>query len=347
MTPESSFSPILYVSDLTKWFNVGKGVFSKPRYVKAVEQVSFTLEKRRTLGVVGESGCGKSTLARLIMQLIPPDSGRIYFKGNDITGLKGKALRNIRKHMQMVFQDSYASLNPRMRVGHIIGEPLIIHGQGRSSRWKKRVEEVLEIVRLSGKSFYKFPHEFSGGQRQRIDIARALVFNPDIVICDEAVSALDVSVQSQILNLLKDLQVQLDLSFIFISHDLSVVRHISDTIMVMYLGKAVEMADKHDLFEAPLHPYTQALLSAAPRPDPDSVLKQIVLSGEVPSPMDPPRGCYFHTRCPLKKEICTIQAPRLTEIAERRFVSCHRVTRDQHPTLTPDQNEMVSGAVSA
>lgn len=329
--------PILEISQLTKWFNVGRGLFSKPRYVKAVEAVSFFLEKGKTLGVVGESGCGKSTLARLIMQLIPPDSGRILFKGNDVTGFKGKALRNVRKNMQMIFQDSYASLNPRMRIGNIIGEPLIIHGEGSSDTRKKRVEEVLEIVGLSKNSFYKFPHEFSGGQRQRIDIARALVFNPDIVICDEAVSALDVSVQSQILNLLKDLQRQLDLSYVFISHDLSVVRHISDTIMVMYLGKTVEMADKHDLFNHPLHPYTQALLSAAPRPDPESVCLQIILSGEVPSPMDPPSGCYFHPRCPLVEGVCRNRIPELKEVDNSRFVACHLVSNGQRPRLSPEQ----------
>ncbi len=331
-------TPILEVGQLTKWFSVGKGLFSKPKCVKAVEGISFILEKSKTLGVVGESGCGKSTLARLLMQLIPSDSGKISFRGNDIIGLKGKALKNVRKNMQMIFQDSYASLNPRMRIGNIIAEPLIIHGESSSRKRKERVEEVLEIVGLSKDSFYKFPHEFSGGQRQRIDIARALVFNPDIVICDEAVSALDVSVQSQILNLLKDLQRQLDLSYIFISHDLSVVRHISDTIMVMYLGKTVEMADKYDLFDEPLHPYTQALLSAAPRPDPESVSLQIILSGEVPSPMNPPSGCYFHPRCPIAQDICKSRIPELKKVDRRRFVACHLVGNGQRPRLTAERN---------
>jgi len=333
MTSNQHPSPILEVRQLTKWFKVGKGFFSKPQYVKAVEGVSFSLEKSKTVGVVGESGCGKSTLARLIMQLIPSDSGEILFKGESILGLKGKALRQVRKNMQMIFQDSYASLNPRMRVGNIIAEPLIIHGEASFQKRKERVDEVLEIVGLSKNSFYKFPHEFSGGQRQRIDIARALIFNPDVVICDEAVSALDVSVQSQILNLLKDLQRQLDLSYIFISHDLSVVRHISDTIMVMYLGKTVEMADKQDLFEEPLHPYTQALLSAAPRPNPESISLQIILSGEVPSPMNPPSGCYFRTRCPIAEDLCKTRVPELNEVAPGRFVACHLVSNGNRPRL--------------
>ncbi|MBU1696882.1 MAG: dipeptide ABC transporter ATP-binding protein [Proteobacteria bacterium] len=336
MNPNQPGGPLLEVKHLTKWFNVGKGLFSKPKYVKAVEGVSFFLEKGKTIGVVGESGCGKSTLARLIMQLIPLDSGQIIFRGDDITGVKGKTLKNVRKNMQMIFQDSYASLNPRMRIGNIIAEPLIIHGEGSSRERKERVEQILEIVGLSKKSFYKFPHEFSGGQRQRIDIARALVFNPDVVICDEAVSALDVSVQAQVLNLLKDLQVRLDLSYVFISHDLSVVRHICDTIMVMYLGKTVETADKHDLFNEPLHPYTQALLSASPRPDPEAVSRQIILSGEVPSPMNPPSGCYFHTRCPLADDLCKTKIPDLKEVAQGHFVACHQVSKEKRPRLTPE-----------
>ncbi len=327
--------PLLEVKNLTKWFNVGKGLFSKPKFVKAVEGVSFSLEKGKTIGIVGESGCGKSTLARLIMQLITLDSGQMIFRGKDITGVTGKTLKNVRKNMQMIFQDSYASLNPRMRVGNIIAEPLIIHGEGSAAKRRQRVEQVLEIVGLSKSSFYKFPHEFSGGQRQRIDIARALIFNPDVVICDEAVSALDVSVQSQILNLLKDLQAQLDLTYIFISHDLSVIRHISDTIMVMYLGKTIETADKHDLFNEPLHPYTQALLSAAPRPDPEALSYQIILSGEVPSPMDPPSGCHFHPRCPLTEDACKTQTQDLKEVAPGRFVACHRVSNGDRPRIAP------------
>ncbi len=325
---------LLEAQDVRKWFKIGKGLFSKPKYVKAVDGVSFRLEKGKTLGIVGESGCGKSTLARLLMQLIEADSGAILSKGKDVTHVKGKALKNVRKNMQMIFQDSYASLNPRMRVGKIIGEPLIIHGEGTAKVRRRRVEEVLELVGLSRNSYDKFPHQFSGGQRQRLDIARALICNPEIVICDEAVSALDVSVQSQILNLLKDLQKQLNLSYLFISHDLSVVRHISDTVLVMYLGKTVEVAGKHEFFELPLHPYSQALISAAPRPDPDAISKQIVLSGEVPNPMNPPSGCYFHPRCPLAEEKCRIEDQELLEVETGRFAACYKLKDGSRPRLS-------------
>lgn len=325
---------LLEVEDLRKWFRIPKGLFSEPDFVKAVDGVSLRLEKGKTLGIVGESGCGKSTLGRLIMRLIEPDSGTISVKANDITHVKGKELKNVRKNMQMIFQDSYASLNPRMRVGKIIGEPLIIHNEGSAIDRRQRVEDVLELVGLSRKSYDKFPHQFSGGQRQRLDIARALICSPEIVICDEAVSALDVSVQSQILNLLKELQEKLNLSYLFISHDLSVVRHISDTVLVMYLGRAVEVSDKHAFFGSPLHPYSQALLSAAPRPDPDAVSDQIILSGEVPNPMNPPAGCHFHTRCPLADETCMKQDQLLIEVEPGRFVACHKVHNGVRPKLT-------------
>lgn len=327
-------SPLLEVKDICKWFKVGKGLFTKPKLVKAVDGVSFSLEKSRTLGIVGESGCGKSTLARLIMQLIESDRGQILVKGEDVTHVKGRALQNIRKNMQMIFQDSYASLNPRMRIGNIISEPLVIHGMGNAKQRRKRVEEVLEIVGLSKNSFHKFPHQFSGGQRQRLDIARALICNPEIVICDEAVSALDVSVQSQILNLLKELQQKLRLSYLFISHDLSVIRHISDTVLVMYLGKTVEIAEKNVFFDSPYHPYSQALLSAAPRPDPDAVSKQVILSGEVPNPMDPPDGCHFHPRCPLADDYCKTIRQELVEVEPGRFVACHKLHDGSRPLLS-------------
>ncbi|WP_136797283.1 ABC transporter ATP-binding protein [Desulfosediminicola ganghwensis] len=326
---------LLEVRDLRKWFKIGKGLFTQPKYVKAVDGVSFSLEKGETLGIVGESGCGKSTLARLIMRLIEADSGKVLSKGKDVTHVKGKELKNVRKNMQMIFQDSYASLNPRMRIGKIIGEPLIIHGEGTARERRSRVEEVLELVGLSRKSYDKFPHQFSGGQRQRLDIARALVCNPEIIICDEAVSALDVSVQSQILNLLKDLQKKLNLSYLFISHDLSVVRHISDTVLVMYLGQTVEVAGKYDFFEQPLHPYSQALISAAPRPDPDAVSQQIVLSGEVPNPMNPPYGCFFHPRCPLADEKCRTEAQKLIEVSPDRFAACWKLNDGSRPRLSP------------
>ncbi|MBU2515392.1 dipeptide ABC transporter ATP-binding protein [bacterium] len=315
-------TPLLEVKDLRKWFKLRKGFLSKLRYVKAVDGISFSLEMGKTLGIVGESGCGKSTLARLLMHLIEIDGGQININGRDIAGIRGKTLKNFRKNMQMIFQDSYASLNPRMRVGNIIAEPLLIHGESSAKKRKERVEEMLEIVGLSKRSFYKFPHEFSGGQRQRIDIARALIFHPQVVICDEAVSALDVSVQSQILNLLKELQERLDLTYIFISHDLSVVRHISDEILVMYLGKTVEKAEKNIFFKEPLHPYSQTLLSATPQPDPDKKSQQIILSGEVPSPINPPSGCHFHPRCPVADESCRITEPTLKEVFSGRFASC-------------------------
>lgn len=329
---------LLEIQDLRKWFKVGKGLFTQPDYVKAVDGVTFSLKKGQTLGIVGESGCGKSTLARLIMQLIEADSGKVLIKGRDVTHVKGKELKNVRKNMQMIFQDSYASLNPRMRIGKIIGEPLIIHGEGTAKERRKRVEEVLELVGLSGKSYEKFPHQFSGGQRQRLDIARALICNPEIIICDEAVSALDVSVQSQILNLLKDLQKQLRLSYLFISHDLSVVRHISDTVLVMYLGKTVEVAGKHEFFDSPLHPYSQALISAAPRPDPDTISRQIILSGEVPNPMSPPSGCSFHPRCPLADEECRSNNQKLMEVEPGRFVACHKQHHGKRLQLSPSDS---------
>jgi oligopeptide/dipeptide ABC transporter ATP-binding protein len=326
---------LLEIQNLRKWFKIGEGLFRKPKYVKAVDGVSFCLGKGKTLGIVGESGCGKSTLARLIMQLIEADSGKVIIKGKDVTHVKGKELKNVRKNMQMIFQDSYASLNPRMRIGKIIGEPLIIHGEGTAKERRKRVEEVLELVGLSRKSYDKFPHQFSGGQRQRLDIARALICNPEIIICDEAVSALDVSVQSQILNLLKDLQKRLNLSYLFISHDLSVVRHISDAVLVMYLGKAVEVADKYEFFEQPLHPYSQALISATPRPDPDAISQQIILSGEVPNIMDSPSRCSFHPRCPLANEICRTTDQELIEVEPGRFAACHKLHDGNRPRLRP------------
>lgn len=329
---------LLEVQDLRKWFKLGKGLFAKPKQVKAVDGVSFCLEKGKTLGIVGESGCGKSTLARLIMRLIETDSGKILSKGKDVTHVKGKELKNVRKNMQMIFQDSYASLNPRMRIGKIIGEPLIIHGEGSAKERRRRVEEVLELVGLSRKSYDKFPHQFSGGQRQRLDIARALICSPEIIICDEAVSALDVSVQSQILNLLKDLQVKLNLSYLFISHDLSVVRHISDTVLVMYLGKTVEVAGKYEFFDMPLHPYSQALISAAPRPDPDAISQQIVLAGEVPNPMNPPTGCAFHPRCPLADEKCRTEDQELIEVEPGRFAACYKLHDGNRPRLSPSDS---------
>jgi oligopeptide/dipeptide ABC transporter ATP-binding protein len=321
---------LLAVDNLQKYFPVTRGlVFQKEvGQVKAVDGVSFTLEQGETLGVVGESGCGKSTMARCIARLLEPTAGSITFEGQDITHLKRSDMRPIRRDMMMVFQDPYASLNARKRGGSIVGEPLEVHGIGSEQDRKRRVQELLEIVGLNPEHYNRFPHEFSGGQRQRIGIARALVINPKLVICDEPVSALDVSVQAQILNLLKDLQQDFDLTYIFIAHDLNVVRHVSDRVMVMYLGKPVETALKQDLYTDPKHPYTGALLSAVPIAEPTAgrARKQIVLTGDVPSPLNPPPACRFHTRCPRFVDgKCNVDEPLLTPAAgepEHSF-ACH------------------------
>ena len=324
-------SELLAVDNLQKYFPVTRGlVFQKEvGQVKAVDGVSFTIEKGETLGVVGESGCGKSTMARCIARLLEPTAGSITFDGHDITHLKRSDMRPIRRDMMMVFQDPYASLNARMRVGSIVGEPLEVHGIGSDHDRKRRVQELLEIVGLNPEHYNRFPHEFSGGQRQRIGIARALVINPKLVICDEPVSALDVSVQAQILNLLKDLQQDFDLTYIFIAHDLNVVRHVSDRVMVMYLGKPVETALKQDLYTEPKHPYTGALLSAVPIAEPTAgrARKQIVLTGDVPSPLNPPAACRFHPRCPRFVDgKCNVDEPLLAPVAagqpEHEF-ACH------------------------
>jgi oligopeptide/dipeptide ABC transporter ATP-binding protein len=323
-------SELLAVENLQKYFPVTRGlVFQKEvGQVKAVDGVSFTLEKGETLGVVGESGCGKSTMARCIARLLEPTAGSIIFDGHDITHLKRSDMRPFRRDMMMVFQDPYASLNARMRVGSIVGEPLEVHGIGSDHDRKRRVQELLEIVGLNPEHYNRFPHEFSGGQRQRIGIARALVINPKLVICDEPVSALDVSVQAQILNLLKDLQQDFDLTYIFIAHDLNVVRHVSDRVLVMYLGKPVETALKQDLYTEPKHPYTGALLSAVPIAEPTAgrARKQIVLTGDVPSPLNPPAACRFHPRCPRFVDgKCNVDEPLLTPTAgqpEHSF-ACH------------------------
>lgn len=316
-------TPLVEVKNLRKYFPKNKGWFGKKNtYVKAVDDISFTIKKGETLGLVGESGCGKSTTGRMIMRLLDATEGKILFEGKDISHLNDDQIRELRKDFQMVFQDPYASLNPRMKVGQIISEPLEVHGYPKEKR-RERVEYLLQVVGLSSYHAERYPHEFSGGQRQRIGIARALAVNPKLIVADEPVSALDVSIQSQILNLLKDLQGEFKLTYLFIAHDLSVVEHISDSVGVMYLGKIVELADKDPLFQNPLHPYTKALLSAVPIPNPRLKRERIILKGDIPSPSNPPSGCTFHTRCPYAMAECKQSIPIMKEVGNGHFVSCH------------------------
>lgn len=317
---------LLDVANLKKYYPIKQGLFDKTKEtVRAVDGVSFQVNKGETLGIVGESGCGKSTTGRMIMRLIEPTDGKVIFEGQDILNLSKHEMRKVRKDIQMIFQDPFASLNPRQTVGQIIEEPMIVHKMGDRKKRQARVQELLELVGLSAYHAKRYPHQFSGGQRQRIGIARALAVEPKLIIADEPVSALDVSVQSQVLNLLQDLQKKLNLTYIFIAHDLSVVRHISNRVGVMYLGKMVELADSETLYREPKHPYTKALLSAVPIPDPESKTKRIILSGDVPSPAHPPSGCPFHDRCPVAKDICSEEIPHLRELADGRLVSCHLV----------------------
>ena len=320
--------PLLTTRDLQVWFPIrSSGVLRRTvGHVRAVDGVSFTVQEGETLGVVGESGCGKSTMARCIMRLLEPTAGRIVFNGRDITHLDRPEMRPIRREMMMIFQDPYASLNPRKRVGFIVAEALEVHKLGTPAEIKRRVQELLEVVGLNPEHYNRFPHEFSGGQRQRIGVARALAVNPKLIVCDEPVSALDVSVQAQILNLLKDLQDEFGLTYIFIAHDLNVVRHISDRVMVMYLGKVAELAPRDQLYAHPRHPYTGALLSAVPIPNPElgRQRKQIVLEGDVPSPLNPPSACRFHPRCPRFREgHCDVEEPPLYRFEDGQMAACH------------------------
>ncbi|MDQ0154634.1 ABC transporter ATP-binding protein [Robertmurraya andreesenii] len=316
--------PLLDVKDIKKYFPITKGILSRTiGHVRAVDGVSINIHKGETLGLVGESGCGKSTVGRLITGLIKSTAGEVIFEGTNLAHANRSKMKQIRKKIQFVFQDPYSSLNPRMTILDIIGEPLEVHQIAKGTRKQERVAELLEIVGLSRNDMHKFPHQFSGGQRQRISIARALATEPELLICDEAVSALDVSVQAQILNLLKDLQIKMGLSYLFISHDLNVVKYVSDRIAVMYLGEIVEVADAETLFENPFHPYAKALISAVPIPDPTMEPDRIILKGEIPSPSNPPSGCKFHTRCPVAMDICRNKKPELKEITDRHIVSCH------------------------
>jgi oligopeptide transport system ATP-binding protein len=319
---------LLTVEDLVMYFPIRRGVFQNVvGHVHAVDGISFEIKRGETLGLVGESGCGKSTTGRAILQLYKPTSGKVIFQGQNLVNLRGQKMRQMRRQMQMIFQDPYASLNPRMTVEQIIGEPLIIHNILKGSDVRTRVEELLKLVRLNPAYTDRYPHEFSGGQRQRIGVARALALQPDLIICDEPISALDVSVQAQVVNLLEDLQAEMNLTYLFIAHDLSMVRHISDRVAVMYLGVMAELAEREELYSNPLHPYTIALLSAVPIPSPiiEAKRKRIILKGDVPSPVNPPTGCRFHTRCPLAESICTEKRPEWREVNPNHFVACHLV----------------------
>jgi oligopeptide transport system ATP-binding protein len=328
---------LLAVRDLKKYFPIRAGVFSRHvADVRAVDGIDFTINRGETLGLVGESGSGKTTAGRAILRLTPSTGGEVFFEGREILGLGGTDLRHLRKEMQIIFQDPYASLNPRMTVGSILREPLAIHHIATGKAADARVQELLAMVGLMSNHANRYPHEFSGGQRQRIGIARALAVNPKFIVADEPVSALDVSIQAQVINLLQDLQKQLGLTFLFIAHDLSVVRHISTRVAVMYVGKIIEIADREQLYTNPLHPYTQALLSAIPIPDPsvEARRKRIILTGDIPSPVDPPSGCRFHTRCPVAFDRCSVEIPAFNEYAPGHRAACHWV--EEHGGTAPD-----------
>ena len=341
---------ILRVQNLAKHFPVTRGIIFQKEIasLKAVDDVSFEIKAGQTLGLVGESGCGKSTLARCIVRLLEPTSGSIEFQGQDITRLTGSAMRRVRRDLVMIFQDPMSSLNPRMRVSQVIGEPLEIHEVGTSATRKARVMELLELVGLNPEHYNRFPHEFSGGQRQRVGIARALALEPKLIVCDEPVSALDVSVQAQIINLLEDLQAEFGLTYLFIAHDLDIVRRVSDEVHVMYLGKVVEHGTDEDLYEHPHHPYSAALLSARPEPDPDRARARthIVLEGDVPSPLNPPSGCRFHTRCPRAQPVCSDVLPELAGPTTGHQWACHYPV-ETWPLARPEDIRLPSPAVVA
>lgn len=319
---------LIEVNGLKKYFPIKGGFFNKTvANLKAVDDISFFIKEGETLGVVGESGCGKSTTGRAVLRLHEPTAGQILFDGIDLMQLDKEALRKKRKDMQLIFQDPFSSLNPRITVGDIIGEPLEVHYKLKGTEKTDRVKELLGFVGLSPYHVRRYPHEFSGGQRQRIGIARAIALNPKFVVCDESVSALDVSIQAQVINIFKELQAKMNLTYMFISHDLSVVKHISDRIMVMYLGKVVEMTTANELFRNPLHPYTQALLSAVPIAKPNLKKSRIILEGDVPSPVNPPVGCVFHTRCKYATKVCSSEIPNFKDIGNEHYVACHLVNK--------------------
>jgi peptide/nickel transport system ATP-binding protein/oligopeptide transport system ATP-binding protein len=322
-TKNTNKNDLITVDGLKKYFPVRGGLFQRVvAWVQAVDEVSFTIKEGETLGMVGESGCGKTTIGRTMLRLIEPTAGSVSFGDTDVFALRGRELKEMRRKMQIIFQDPYSSLDPRMPIGESVMEGLKIHNIGSS---RERFEMVIDTLRKVGLEDYharRYPHEFSGGQRQRIGIARALALNPDFIVCDEPVSALDVSIQSQILNILKDLQKNLNLTYLFIAHNLSVVEHISDRVAVMYLGKMVELTTRSQLFRNPLHPYTQALMSAIPIPDPKIKRERVILKGDVPSPLNPPKGCRFHPRCPMAKDICAVEEPKFKEVSPDHWVAC-------------------------
>lgn len=324
ITPDGD--SLVEVKNLKKYFPVRGGILQRVQaWVQAVDDVSFTIRAGETLGLVGESGCGKTTVGRTILRLIPATAGKVFFEGRDVFALNAAELKRLRRHMQIIFQDPYSSLDPRVPVGDSIAEGLLVHGIGDRKRRQEIVIETLEKVGLTAEHARRYPHEFSGGQRQRIGIARALALRPKFIVCDEPVSALDVSIQSQVLNILRDLQREFGLTYLFIAHNLSVVEHISDRVAVMYLGKLVELADRDELYRNPLHPYTQALMSAIPIPDPKLKRERIILRGDVPSPLNPPSGCRFHPRCPVAFDLCSQQEPEFREVGKGHYVACWRV----------------------